>query len=104
MNVLFLWKGSIGRGPYALAGAILFFVKWNLDRFLGAEFFNDPWPIRYIFPHENFLGLDADGRKVVTLLAATSLPFIYVGLVLTLKRLPQVQLKRMAPWSCDLSR
>ncbi len=87
INFLFSWRGSIGRGPYALTGTILIFVKWNLDRILGAGFFNQPWPIRYIFPHENFLGLKADERTIVALLAATSLPFIYVGLVLTFKRL-----------------
>jgi hypothetical protein len=92
INALFSWKGSIGRGPYALAGTILFFVKWNLDRLLGVGFFDNPWPIRYILPRADILELDGEGRKVVMFLAVTSLPFIYIGVVLTLKRLRSVGL------------
>ena len=92
INTLFSWKGSIGREPYALAGTILFFVKWNLDRILGAGFFDNPWPIRYILPRTDILELAEDGRQIVALLGAISLPFIYIGIVLTLKRLRSVGL------------
>ncbi|MBT3470781.1 MAG: hypothetical protein HOD72_13545 [Opitutae bacterium] len=92
LRIFLSWRGTIARGPYALAGTILFFVKWNLDRLLGAGLFDDPWPVRYIFPRRGILELAEDGRQIVAILGAISLPFIYIGIVLTLKRLRSVGL------------
>lgn len=88
-----LWgsTGSVDRGTYALVGAIGFAVKHNLDRFIASYGFHRNWglfnywvPIRSIGRVTQLAPNDA--RFLATMLA-TALPFIWVGVVMTQKRL-----------------
>src|ERR1700680_3950608 len=95
MSIVFpdLWKpvGTVDRGTYATVGIFGFALKHNLDRFVAAYIFHRPWgvfnywvPIDHIGRISNLQGHDA--RFLETLLAL-SLPFVWLGVVMTLKRL-----------------
>jgi len=90
---MFSWKGQVNRGFYALSGLVLFVIKWNMDRLLGAYFFDDIWmPYQYLFPGPEFAKV-VWGSKTdffLPLLLGSALPFIYVGVILTVKRLRSI--------------
>ena len=76
------------RGFYVLSGLVLFIIKWNIDRLLGAYFFDAKWmPYEYLFPGTEFAGmvLELKREAFLLLLLGTALPFIYVGVTLTVK-------------------
>jgi uncharacterized membrane protein YhaH (DUF805 family) len=88
-----LWSpsGTIGRGTYALTGLIGIAIKHNLDRLVATIAFNKPWgvfnywiPIRDVPRITQLGGSDA---KFLATMVALSLPFIWVGVALTMKRL-----------------
>ncbi len=88
---LFGFQGRIGRGAYALVGILGVLLKHNLDRLLSYELLHQSWgPLNYLWP----LGI-ANGRQsllpgqklFLALLAVTSIPFIWLGIGMTLKRL-----------------
>lgn len=83
-------KGTTGRRAYAISGAVLFALKYNLDRILvfwtSGEFWM-PWAY-FLGLQENAGGSLGDGTSTTALaLLAMSLPFIAVGVILTLRRL-----------------
>lgn len=93
MNIreLFRFQGRAGRGAYALVGVLGLLLKHNLDRLLAFKLLHQSWgPLNYLWP----LGI-ANGRQsllpgqrmFLVLLAVTSIPFIWLGIALTLKRL-----------------
>jgi len=83
--------GTVGRGVYAGAGLFLFAVKHNMDRFVASIGFQRPWGLfNYLVPPEGGVPLTdmgADSLRFYGTLVAISLPFIAVGVVLTLGRL-----------------
>jgi hypothetical protein len=85
---LWQWTGTVDRGWYALVGFVGVAIKYNLDRFLAQVIFDRQWrPSFYLFPGESLrLNSPADERFCLTMLAV-ALPFIYVGVVQTLRRL-----------------
>ena len=85
---LWTWKGTAGRGRYALVGLIGFALKHNMDRVLSSAVFEREWGLfnYWISPVEFPSLTDADARFLLVM-AAMSLPFIWVGLAMTLKRL-----------------
>jgi uncharacterized membrane protein YhaH (DUF805 family) len=88
-----LWRGSasIGRGTYALVGVVGFALKHNLDRFVATYGFHRPWGLfNYWVPVRDVARITEvrDGEAVfLGTMVALSLPFIWVGVVLTMKRL-----------------
>lgn len=98
LSDLWRWDGTIERGGYIFWGVLLAAVKFNLDRFVGYYFFGKGWAI---FDSE-FLRLylwqsgitKADTTYYATLLLI-SLPFIWAGTVLTVRRLRSIG---MSPW------
>ena len=88
LGFFFSWKGEIGRSAYAFTGLALFLVKWNLDRFFSILVHSEdyPTPFFYLLPETDFTGV-ADPLRVILPVFALALPFIYVGIVLTVKRL-----------------
>jgi uncharacterized membrane protein YhaH (DUF805 family) len=83
------WRGESNRTSYLIWGVILFAVKYNLDRVIAASF-HRTWPFwSYVVTgtQRSVLHLSADDLNFFVVLAATSLPFIYVGVILTLRRL-----------------
>jgi len=88
-----LWRptGTIDRGTYVLVGVLGFILKHNLDRIIATYGFHRRWGLfNYWEPLQNagrVTGLHGDEAKFLATLVATALPFIWVGVVLTLKRL-----------------
>jgi hypothetical protein len=88
-----LWRpsGNIDRGPYALVGLIGMAMKYNVDRYVSTNVFDRPWsPLNYWMPVGDVTRITslgaADARFLVTMVAI-ALPFIWIGVTLTLKRL-----------------
>ena len=91
LGIIFLWKGELGRSVYAFTGIALFLVKWNLDRLVSFFTYDSfPSPFPYLLPIT-----DVQSEKELSndalLMLAMALPFIYVGIVLTVKRLRSLQ-------------
>jgi uncharacterized membrane protein YhaH (DUF805 family) len=95
-----LWRldGTVERGVYLFWGALLFAIKFNIDRSIGAIWFNESWSI---FKWETFRfylwqspANQIEGHYDLILLAA-SLPFLWAGIALTLRRLRSLGWK---PW------
>lgn len=93
MNFLSLWNwnGRVRRSTYALVGIIAFAIKNNLDRYIAAFGFHRPWtffsywaPLRQFVPLSQLSRQDTDFLSVIVLCA---LPFIWLGLAMTAKRL-----------------
>jgi hypothetical protein len=85
------WDGKVGRGVYALVGLIGFAIKHNLDRFVAGHFFAREWGIlSYWVPLDELLSfsvLSDQARAFLFTMAALALPFVWIGVVMTLKRL-----------------
>src|SRR5690606_2426202 len=97
VSQLLQWDGEVNRRDYLLWGVILFAIKYNLDRIIGI-FMNRNWFIwDYFFQADQLSVLelnDADRTFYLTLLLC-SLPFIWSGTVLCVKRLRNAGLP---PW------
>jgi uncharacterized membrane protein YhaH (DUF805 family) len=95
---LWRWDGTLGRGAYLFWGLLLAVLKFNLDRFIGGYFFGKPWSLFDSGFLRLYLWQSAIAREdwsyYLTLLAA-SLPFIWVGTILTLRRLRSLD---WSPW------
>lgn len=88
---LWRWDGTISRGAYALVGLVGFALKHNLDRILATAVFHRPWDLfNYWIPLNQAIRVTSLSRKDSTFLTAMlvlALPFIWVGVVLTIRRL-----------------
>ena len=88
-----LWRpsGTLDRGTYALVGLLGFALKHNLDRFVAAYGFHRPWTLfNYWVPVRDvarITELRASEAVFLGTMVALSLPFIWVGVILTMKRL-----------------
>ncbi|HYE97671.1 MAG TPA: DUF805 domain-containing protein [Planctomycetota bacterium] len=90
---LWTWRGTVDRGPFVILGLGLFFIKYNLDRWLVRSMTGKEWiPLHYWVPGD-FFGLatpNAQGAGMTLPLVLTSLPFIWAGVMLTLRRLRSI--------------
>ncbi len=98
LSDLWRWDGSIARGAYFFWGVLLTTLKFNLDRFLGGYFFGKPWTLfdagflrLYLWQSD----IKVEDRSYYLTLLAASLPFIWAGAVLTLRRLRSLG---WSPW------
>jgi uncharacterized membrane protein YhaH (DUF805 family) len=88
-----LWtsEGTIDRGPYALVGLVGFAIKHNLDRTLATFVFHRKWSLfNYWVPLDQAVritSLAPTDRTFLLSMLVLSLPFIWVGVVLTMRRL-----------------
>jgi len=88
-----LWRprGTVNRGVYALVGAIGFAVKHNLDRIIATIGFHRPWGLFNYWVPMRTIGritqLSRHDAVFLETMVAAALPFIWVGVVMTLKRL-----------------
>jgi hypothetical protein len=93
-----LWRpsGTINRGSYALVGFAGFAIKHNLDRLVATFIFHRPWGLfNYWVPLSDVARIrDLRSKDAVFLegMLAFALPFIWIGVVMTLKRLRSAQL------------
>ncbi len=88
-------RGTVGRGQYLLTGAILFALKHNLDRIVASVWFNRRWSLFNYWAFgaaESVQDTSLDYRRFYATLIAIAIPFIWVGVVLTLRRLRSIGL------------
>lgn len=94
---LWTWKGVIGNREYLFWGFLLFALKYGMDRVVAHLFFHRPWWIwSYLAPAASgSLDMVAPSdRAFYITLSALALPFIWTGVVITLRRLRDL---RMSP-------
>jgi uncharacterized membrane protein YhaH (DUF805 family) len=92
---LWRWEGELPRTAFLRWGAILFFLKYNLDRALVGFVFDRNWSVLSYFsqPFPGFRELlPASNQKELFILLAASLPFLWVGVLLCIKRLRSARL------------
>ncbi len=86
---LFTWDGRVQRVPYFLAGTILTILKYAID-FAVAAHFGETWRVwNYFFPSVDVSLFELGNRqpKLYAILWAIAIPFFWVGIALTLRRL-----------------
>jgi hypothetical protein len=88
---LWRWDSTMDRGAYALIGLIGFALKHNLDRLLATGIFHRPWGIfNYWIPLSQAAQISKLNHADAVFLGgmlALSLPFVWIGVTLTLRRL-----------------
>ena len=91
LSDLWRWDGTIDRGPYAVIGLAAFAFKHNLDRLVASLVFHRPWGLfnYWVSPAEaiDIAHLSRSDARFFATLLLLALPFIGVGVVLTLRRL-----------------
>jgi len=84
-------SGTIRRGRYAVIGLLGFAVKHNLDRALATLVFHRDWSLfNYWIPLRETVRITAlqpDQARFLGTMLALSLPFIWIGVTLTMQRL-----------------
>ncbi len=88
---LFTFQGRVSRAAYALTGIIGTLIKHNIDRVLAMQMYRQKWGLtNYLVP----LGvlnrpnpLTADEKRFLVTMALVAVPFIWVGVAMTVKRL-----------------
>ncbi|MDB4965480.1 MAG: Polyketide cyclase / dehydrase and lipid transport [Myxococcales bacterium] len=88
---LFRFEGRVTRRQYVAAGVVLFAIKYAIDHLVSFAF-GHPWnPLMYVSPRLSPLfRFQADARYWTTL-TLLSLPFLWMGLSLTARRLRDVE-------------
>ena len=80
------WQGKVRRGVYALTGCVGLAIKHNLDRFIALSF-GERWSLwSYWAPIGRLSGgqaLSANDKKFLLTLFVTAIPFIWIGLTMT---------------------
>src|SRR5260221_14248371 len=86
------WNGEASERVYFTWGALLFFIKYNLDRLIAWQYFDRPWyPWYYIAPFQTGQFSWERDTAIGAALLAISIPFAFAGVVLTLRRLRSLQ-------------
>jgi uncharacterized membrane protein YhaH (DUF805 family) len=83
------WGGKIGRARYLVTGLILLAIKHNIDRVIAATY-GHPWTVfnYWVFKTPSGIeGLTREEANFYAELLIVALPFIWIGTVLTLRRL-----------------
>jgi len=88
---LFRPTGTVDRATYVIVGVVGFALKHNIDRIVATQAFHRPWSIfNYWVPLKNVRRVTDLPRNEATFLATLlllALPFIWIGVTMTLKRL-----------------
>jgi hypothetical protein len=90
------WRpsGTIDRGTYAVIGLVGFALKHNLDRLVATYVFHRRWDLfNYWIPLSQvarITSLHESDARFLAGMVAFALPFIWIGVTLTLKRLRSV--------------
>ena len=88
------FRGELGRRPYALWGLLLFVVKHNVSRLLAINFDRSWGLFNYLRPDDalHFADLSEADQTFFLIQLAISVPFIWMGVALSLRRLRSVGL------------
>jgi uncharacterized membrane protein YhaH (DUF805 family) len=88
------WRGKIGRAAYAGVGILLFAIKHNLDRAIASAY-GFKWGIFNYWIYNQPAGIDTlsgEQARYYATLVLVAIPFIWIGVVLTLRRLRDANL------------
>jgi len=90
LSDLWRWNGDLDRGTFLFWGLLLAIIKFNLDRLIGFLWFDQTWSAFQWSTVQFYLWQspwdDASANHFFVLLLA-SLPFLWTGTMLTLRRL-----------------
>ncbi|HVP42367.1 MAG TPA: DUF805 domain-containing protein [Terriglobales bacterium] len=92
-SALFQWEGTVGRAEYLGYGLILFFTKYLIDSEVARQAFHRPWSIlNYYAPAGalSIVNLPRSEQRFFYTMLAIAIPFIWAGVLLTVKRLRDV--------------
>jgi uncharacterized membrane protein YhaH (DUF805 family) len=85
------WQGRIDRRSYAIAGCTAFVLKYFLDKFVAFAVFGRPWFLwsywQPLGPQVRVNAIPSDTRAFAGTLLVLALPFIWLGVTLTVQRL-----------------
>jgi uncharacterized membrane protein YhaH (DUF805 family) len=93
-----LWRssGTVDRGTYAVVGLVGFALKHNLDRLVATSVFHRPWGLfNYWVPLRDvarITALRSGDAMFLETMVVLALPFVWVGVALTMKRLRSANL------------
>jgi len=98
LSNLWRWDGTVGRGYYCASGLLFFVLKYNLDRLLSAAMLDRPWTLfdrdqAWLYLWQTLP--PPEHRPYFFALLTLSLPFLWAGVVLTLRRLRDIGWR---PW------
>lgn len=89
-------SGTVGRAVYAVTGLVGFAFKHNLDRLIATFGFHRQWSLfNYWMPVRDVVRvtqLTKDEAIFLATMVGAALPFIWIGIVLTIKRLRSAHL------------
>jgi hypothetical protein len=91
-SLVWTWNRTIDRLPYLLTGVVLFLVKFAIDWMIAARVFGQSWSLMHylIWPNDRTLRVFdlTDTERVFALtMLVVSLPFVWIGVILSLHRL-----------------
>jgi uncharacterized membrane protein YhaH (DUF805 family)/uncharacterized protein YndB with AHSA1/START domain len=89
VSPVFHWEGTASRSQYFGYGAALFLLKYMLDSAV-AHYFLRPWSLlNYYMPAGAFsiVALPREEQRFFYTMLAIAIPFIWIGVLLTVKRL-----------------
>lgn len=89
VRLLFSLEGHISRVRYFVVGAMLLGLKFVIDHTIASSF-GQPWHLwNYFFPPRDLtvFGLGASNPNLYLILWAVAIPFFWIGIALTLRRL-----------------
>jgi uncharacterized membrane protein YhaH (DUF805 family) len=86
---LFTWTGRVQRRPYLLAGSILTAIKYGIDSLVAAHFAQTWRAWNYVLPASqvSVFELGRSQPEMYAILWAIAIPFFWIGIALTLRRL-----------------
>jgi len=95
-NISYLWNWTdpISRMSYLSIGLVLLALKIHLDRYLVFRISNLDHPIHFLNVY-GLTNLSQDETAIYWVLLLVTLPFLYLGLMLTVRRMRSVGL---SPW------
>ena len=87
---LWTFRGRVDRSNYLLVGLALFAMKFFLDYFLAVRCFHLPWDLSRYFALGTVFdihGMSENERNLSMALLAVSLPFLWIGIAMSARRL-----------------
>jgi uncharacterized membrane protein YhaH (DUF805 family) len=85
------WQGTINRKSYAIVGCSAFVLKYFLDKFVALAFFGRQWFLwsywQPLGPDARLIAIPSGTHAFVATLMVLALPFIWLGVTLTVQRL-----------------
>lgn len=89
---LWSWQGTVSRKKYCHIGVLLFALKYNIDRFIVLRFFQKYFTVLDYYKTLGGIEITEEKLPIIYTLVLWSIPFLWTGVVLTIRRLRDCQL------------